>query len=115
MGTNKMVYITRLTADNVDDVISRINFSEPTIDPTYGNVSIRLYVLDPNGEKQNLVLETPWMKAPFGVSKYEANGSKIPKFSIPMSFDKVDKDYQRQIIYKDFLEKLDEKMIDTAF
>ena len=106
-------HMIKLTEDNVEEIVESIHFDEPQVDATYGNVSVRMYVLDDNGEKKPIQLETPWMKAPFGVSKFEAAGSKIPKFKLPLSFDKLG-EYDRQDVFKKFTELMDAKIVKTA-
>jgi hypothetical protein len=109
------IYITRITSENIDDVLDSIQFAEPTTDEKYGNVSVRVSVTDENGDKQPLVLESPWMKAFVGVSKYEAQGSNTrPKYKLPVSFHKQET-YERQAVFREFFEKLDEKLIDEGF
>merc|ERR1711871_338547 len=116
MGITKMaLHITKLTSENVEDIIDRNSFGEPQTDPTYGNVSIRTFVKDDNGQKQPLLLETPWMKAPFGVNKFDPTGPNArPKFKIPLSYHRLE-DYERQQVFKRFYELLDEKLVDVAF
>lgn len=108
-----MTYIVKLTPDNVEDVIDNIHFEEPSVDPTYGNTSVRMYTNNSEGEKVPVVIETPWMKAIFGVSRFDAAGSSVPKFKLPLSFDKLGS-YERQDTFKKFVELLDEKIIKEA-
>jgi hypothetical protein len=106
-------YKLKLTRDNVDEIIDKIEFSDPQVDAKYSNVSIRMSIADDKGQKHPLRLETPWMKAVFGVSSFEAVGSKT-KHKLPVSFDRLE-DYERQQVFKEFFEKLDKKLIDTGF
>jgi hypothetical protein len=106
-----------LTKDNVNDVLKRIVFEDPESNNDYGNVSIRIMINNENGTKQNLYLETPWMKAPFGVSSFEVaskKGDKYFKHKLPVSFDNLEQDKAQQA-YHDFMEKLDKKIIDQGF
>jgi hypothetical protein len=110
------LYVVRLTNSNVDDIISRISFSEPEVNSQSSNSTIRVYITDEQGEQKNLVVETPWMKCPFGVSVFEAQsrkGSPYKKYSLPVSFHKQETD-EKQQVYKRFLELLDEKLIDAG-
>lgn len=105
--------VTKLTATNVEDVVDRIQFDAPQVDATYGNVNIRLYMKSATGEKHGVSIETPWMKAPFGLSTFEVAGSTVPKFKLPLSFDKEDS-CPRQQVFKRFCELLDEKVVKAA-
>jgi hypothetical protein len=96
-------------------VIDSLVFDKATIDDTYGNVSVKVSILDEKGEKRPLSLETPWMKAFVGVSKYEAPGpNSRPKYKLPVSFNRLD-DYSRQEVFKRFFEALDEKLVNEGF
>lgn len=105
--------ITKLTSTNVDAVVQSIQFEEPQIDPTYGNVSIRMFIPGESDNKQSILLETPWMKAPFGLSKFEVAGGTVPKFKLPLSFDNLDT-CPRQQVFKKFCELLDERIVNAA-
>lgn len=60
-----------------------------------------------------LVLQTPAMRAPFGVSKWENDGSPT-KFTLDMSFQGIDSSKSMRAFFA-ALEKLDERMIDDGF
>jgi len=108
-------YTTKLTEENVEQVIDSLVFDKATVDDTYGNVAVKVSILDDKGEKRPLSLETPWMKAFVGVSKYEAPGpNSRPKYKLPVSFHRLD-DYSRQGVFKRFFAALDEKLVDEGF
>jgi hypothetical protein len=60
-----------------------------------------------------LILQTPAMRAPFGVSKWENDGAP-PKFTLDMSFQGMESSRSTQAFY-DALEKMDARMIDDGF
>lgn len=111
------LYAVKLTEENVDDVISRIEFSEPEVNSEYGNVSINVSIKDEQGEKHKLVVETPWMRAFVGVSTFDAQsrkGGNYKKYNLPVSFNNLDND-PKQKVYKKFVELFDEKLVEAGF
>merc|ERR1711871_959621 len=109
------VYVTKLNADNVDETLDNVVFDKPTVDEKYGNISVRVSIKDANGDKHPLNLETPWMRAFVGVSRYDPQGANArPKFKLPVTFHK-EETYERQAVFREFFEKLDQKMIDEGF
>ena len=105
------VYIVRLNETNVKDVISRIEFSEPEINSDYGNQTINVCIKDEEGKLRKLVVETPMMKAPFGLSEFEAQtrqGHTYKKYSLPVSFDNLED--SKQAVYKTFIEMFDQRI-----
>ena len=108
-------YTTKLTESNIDETIDRLVFDEPVIDEKYGNVSVRISITDEKGDKRPLSLESPWMKAFVGISKYEGNGPNArAKYAEPVSFHKMET-YERQRDIKTFFEKIDERLLDEGF
>ena len=108
-----VLHTTSLTESNLEETLDNIVFDNPTVDEKYGNVSVRLSVTH-DGEKKPLLLETPWMKAFVGINRFEPQGAnKRPKFKIPLAFHKEDT-YDRQQVYKQFFESLDEKMVEEG-
>ena len=111
------LYVVRLTEENVEDVISRIEFSEPEVNSEYGNVSINVTIEDEEGEKRKLVVETPWMRAFVGVSTFDAQsrkGGTYKKYNLPVSFNSLESDSKQQV-YRRFIELFDEKLVETGF
>lgn len=60
-----------------------------------------------------LILQTPAMRAPFGISKWENDGAPA-KFTLDMSFQGMESSKSLQAFY-DALEKMDARMIDDGF
>jgi hypothetical protein len=62
-------------------------------------------------EGKNLMLETPSLSVPYGVSVFDKNGP--PKFSVDLSLRGADEDAKVKAL-QDFLEAFDEYMIDAG-
>jgi hypothetical protein len=110
------MYFVKLTEDNVEDVISRINFSAPEVNSDYGNVSIKVSITDEEGNPRNLAVETPWMRAFVGVSTFEAQsrkGDTYKKYNLPVSFNNLGD--PKQAVYRKFIELFDQKLIDAGY
>ena len=108
------LYVVKLTEDNVDDVLSRIQFAPAeSSSNSYGNLSIKVQIADNDGFVHPLVMETPWMRAFVGVSSFEVtsrNKTTYNKNTLPVSFHNLDSD-PFQKVYKTFCEKLDSKVV----
>lgn len=62
-------------------------------------------------EGKNLMLETPSLRVPYGVSVFDKNGP--PKHSVDMSLGGADEDEKVRAL-QDFMEAFDERMIDAG-
>ena len=110
------MYFVKLTEENVDDVVSRIKFSDPEVNSDYGNVNIKVTITDEEGNDRNLAVETPWLRAFVGVSIFEAQsrkGDTYKKYNLPVSFN--DLEDPKQVVYKRFVELFDEKLINAGY
>jgi len=87
-----------------------------------GNVSFSdVRTLDNGGKavymsynKSPLILQTPQMVAPFGMSKWDNEGKSTPKYTIDLSFKAMDKNPNMQAFYN-ALEALDNKLVEDGF
>ena len=70
------LYVVKPTKDNIDDLLSRIQFTEAESNDDYGNLSIRVQIEDEEGSLHPLIVEAPWMRAFVGVSSFEVTSRK---------------------------------------
>lgn len=89
--------------------ISKVQFSEPK-NLSNGGKAIYLNYLDDN-KKKILVLQTPKMTCPYGLSCYDQGD--YPKYSLEMSFGGMDDENSIGALYRVF-ESLDKKLIDSG-
>jgi len=87
--------------------VDEINFSELKKND-YGGGS--LYV---NYNNRPLIIQTPYMSTPFGVSAYEPTDGGKTKYSLDLSFRDVDNNPSVRH-FLDTLTKFDEKLVDAA-
>ncbi len=64
--------------------------------------------------KAPLILQTPQMVAPFGMSKWDNEGKSNPKYTIDLSFKGMDKNPNMQAFYN-ALEALDKKLVEDGY
>ena len=62
-------------------------------------------------KKKNMVVQTPYMEVPFGLSKYD-NGD-YPKYSLELSFQGMEDDKEIKSLY-DKLSEIDKKLVDDG-
>jgi hypothetical protein len=66
-------------------------------------------------KKEPLILQTPPMKAPFGLSKWDNDGKNAaPKFTLDLSFGGMDNTPNIQMFY-DVCESLDKRLVEDGF
>ena len=70
----------------------------------YGGQQVWLNYKDPITSKK-VFIQTPEMKAPFGISEYIADGQPIPKYSLDVSFQDNDN-------FKQLIDSIDRMLID---
>ena len=61
-----------------------------------------------------LVVQTPQMSAPFGMSMWDNDGKAAPKYSLDLSFKGLDASPKLQAFY-DMLEHLDNRLVDHGY
>ena len=106
-----------MTTNNNSNVILYKNFDisaltcgELTKNKAGGNQVALMY----NDNRQRIVLQTPKLAAPFGVSEYIPENNIGPiKYSLDASFKGMDSD-KRLAAFHDIVSKIDSRMIDLA-
>lgn len=93
-------------AKNFD--INNVSYSEPRALESGGKIVYLSY----NGTP--LIMQTPVMSAPFGLSMWDNDGKVAPKYSLDLSFKGMDTSPQLRSFY-DALENLDQRLVDDGF
>jgi len=89
---------------------SALTCGELTKNKAGGNQVALIY----NGNRQRIVLQTPKLAAPFGVSEYVPDNNIGPiKYSLDASFKGVDSD-KRLAAFYETVRQIDDRMIDLA-
>ena len=88
--------------------IKNVTFSEVKVLDNGGKIVYISYNRAP------LIIQTPAMAAPFGMSRWEGENGAASKYSIDLSFKGMDDSSSMQAFYK-LLEHIDEKMISHGF
>jgi hypothetical protein len=89
---------------NIDDV----TFSDVKMLDNGGKIVYMSYAKAP------LLLQTPVMKAPFGLSKWDNDGKNVAKYNIDLSFGGKDTSPQISAFY-DVLDSMDKRLVDVGF
>jgi hypothetical protein len=100
------------TNNNQSKIINFKKFdpSQITFGPVLNNDNKGLQVYMKYGDMEKMVIQTPLMHAPFGVSDFEDKTSKQRKFGIDLSFKGM-KDDPKVQQFHDKLAELDEHMV----
>lgn len=88
--------------------INNVSFSDVR---TLDNGGKAVYV---SYNKAPLILQTPQMVAPFGMSKWDNEGKSNPKYTIDLSFKAMDKNPNMKAFYS-ALEALDKRLVEDGF
>jgi hypothetical protein len=64
--------------------------------------------------KSPFLMQTPKMKAPFGLSMWDNDGKNVPKYTLDLSFGGMDSSPQLQAFYE-VLENMDVRMVNDGF
>lgn len=99
--------IIRLKPEHFD--INKVEFSEPKTLPNGGKAIYLNYLHD--GKKKKLVIQTPKMSCPYGMSYY--GDGDYPKYSLEMSFGGMESGNSLDALYKVF-DSLDEKLVQAG-
>ena len=89
-----------------DFSVNKVQYSDVKASSN-GTGAKNMYLNYENG--QRIILHTPKMHLPFGVSKFQEPG-KPPKYSLDLSFGKMDEDPKVKAFY-DVIHSIDEKII----
>lgn len=88
--------------------VSKVSLSEPKGPDGKAKT---VYVNYSKGNR--LIVQTPEMRMPFGLSKWDNDGKSTPKFSLGLSFDDMDSRSSVKAFY-DMLVKMDDLAVETA-
>jgi hypothetical protein len=88
--------------------ITNVGFSDVKVLDNGGKIVYVSYNSAP------LVMQTPPMVAPFGMSMWDNDGKQAPKYSLDLSFKAMDVSPQLQTFYH-VLEELDRRLVDDGF
>ena len=98
LNKNKMSAILKIK----DLKIENIKFS----DPKDSKNSTKIVFVNGGGKNSKILLQTPKMYAPFGISKWDDGGNDLnSRFSLLLKFSNDDKDI---LLFKEKMEQLDE-------
>lgn len=104
--------MTKFALIPADVKADKIVFSDKVITNTNNNG--RTVYLSYPGEG-NLVIETPWMKAPYGLSVWKNDGSAPDRHTLDMSFASDISPPDEVTAFKNLIEELDEVFIAKFF
>jgi hypothetical protein len=88
--------------------VSRVTFSDVKVLDNGGKIVYVSYDSAP------LVIQTPTMTAPFGMSVWDNDGKAAAKYSLDLSFKNMDASPKLQKFYE-MLEQLDNKLVNDGF